>query len=109
MGPETSSLRDARGEFDAAGKIPCAQHPGQPTVQCDFGVARQGGGVATVIVTKPDGVKRAIFFRRGIPIGANTSQADGYVDFSYDKESDLNLVRVGGKRYEIPDAAVLGG
>jgi hypothetical protein len=108
-GPETSSLRAGRGDFDAAGKIPCAQHAGQPMMQCDFGVARQCGGFATVVETKPDGVKRAIFFRRGIPSGADTSEADGYGEFSYEEESDLNLIRVGEERYEIPDAAVLGG
>jgi len=62
-----------------------------------------------VVVTKPDGVKRAIFFRRGIPSGADTSEADAYGEFSYEEESDLNLIRVGAERYEIPDAAVLGG
>ncbi len=108
-GPETSSLRAGRGEFDATGKIPCAQRAGQPMMQCDFGVARQGGGFATVVVTKPDGAKRALFFRRGIPMGADTSQADGYAEFSYDKASDLNFIRVGEERYEIPDAAILGG
>ena len=78
-------------------------------MQYDFGVARQGGGFATVVVTKTDGVKRAIYFRRGIPSGADTIEAGGYGDFSYEEESDLNLIRVGEDRYEIPDAAVLGG
>ena len=109
MGPETTSLRAGKGEFDATGKIPCAQHAGQPTVQCDFSVARQSGGYATVVVTKPDGMKRAIFFRRGIPAGADTSQADGYGEFRYEKEGDLHLVRIGEERYEIPDAVVTGG
>jgi hypothetical protein len=100
-GPETSSLRAGRGDFDATGKIPCAQHAGQPMMQYDFGVARQGGGFATVVVTKTDGVKRAIYFRRGIPSGADTIEAGGSGDFSYEEESDLNLIRVGEDRYEI--------
>lgn len=108
-GPENASLRAGRGDFDAAGKIPCAPHAGQPMKQCDFGVARQSGGFATVVVTKPDGVKRAIFFRRGVPSGADTSEADGDGEFSYEEEGDLNRIRVGEERYEIPDAAVLGG
>jgi hypothetical protein len=45
----------------------------------------------------------------GEPIGADTSQADGYPEFSTTKERDLNLIRVGSERCEIPDAVVFGG
>ena len=45
----------------------------------------------------------------GMPIGADTSQADGYPEFRATKEVDLHLIRVGDERYEIPDAVVLGG
>jgi hypothetical protein len=43
----------------------------------------------------------------GIPVGADTSEAD-WGDFSATREGDLNLIRVGEERYEIPDVAVLG-
>ena len=109
MGPDDSALRAGEGDFDATGKIPCAQVSGQPMSQCDFGVARAGGGYATVVVTRSDGSKRALFFRMGIPTGADTSQADGYPEFSASRDSDLNLIRVGEERYEIPDAVILGG
>ena len=109
MGPDDSALRAGQGQFDATGRIPCAQFAGQPMTECRFGVARAGGGYATVVVTKPDGVSRAIFFRMGKPIAANTSQADGYPAFRASKEVDLNLIRVGDERYEIPDAVILGG
>jgi hypothetical protein len=109
MGPDNSALRAGQGDFDATGQIPCAQSVGQPMTRCDFGVARAGGGYATVVVTKPDGLKRAIFFRKGIPIGADTSEADGYHEFRAIKEGDLNLIRVGPERYEIPDAVIFGG
>ena len=108
-GPDNSAARAGQGDFDATGRIPCARHVGQPMTECDFGVARAGGGYATVVITKPDGMKRAVFFRRGIPIGADTSEADGYGGFHADKESDLNFIRIGTERYEIPDAIVLGG
>ena len=52
---------------------------------------------------------REIFFRMGEPIGADTSQADGYPEFGATKENDLDLIHVGNERYEIPDAVVLGG
>lgn len=108
-GPDDSALRAGKGQFDATGNIPCAQFPGQPMMQCEFGVARAGGGYATVVVEKPDGRSRAIFFRMGKPIGADTSQADGYPEFRATRESVLNLIRIGDERYEIPDAVVLGG
>jgi heat shock protein HslJ len=108
-GPDDSALRAGQGEFDAAGQIPCAQHTGQPMTTCAFGVARTGGGYATVVITKPDGATRAVFFRLGIAVGADTSQADGYPEFRASREQDLHLIRVGNERYEIPDAVILGG
>ncbi len=108
-GPDDSALRAGQGKFDATGSIPCAQYVGQPMMQCGFGVARAGGGYATVVIKKPDGRTRAIFFRMGKPLGADTSEADGYHEFRATKENDLHLIRVGKERYEIPDAVVLGG
>jgi heat shock protein HslJ len=109
MGPDDSALRAGQGKFDASGPLPCAFSRGQPMGQCEFGVARAGGGYATVVVKRPDGRTRAIYFRMGKPIGADTSQADGYPEFRATKESDLHLIRVGDERYEIADAIVFGG
>jgi hypothetical protein len=77
--------------------------------QCDFGVARGGGGDATVVVSKLDGVKRTLFFQLGRAIGADTSQADGYGEFRAEVENDLTTIRVGAERYEIPYAVLFGG
>jgi len=107
-GPDDSALRAGQGKFDATGKIPCAQAAGQPMAECEFGVARAGGGYATVVIKRPTGQSRAIFFRMGKPVGADTSQADGYLTFRATKESDLHMIRIGTERYEIPDAVVLG-
>ena len=109
IGPDDSALRAGQGRFDATGHIPCAVHADQPMMQCEFGVARAGGGYATVVVKKPGGGNRTIFFRMGRPIGADVSEADGYPEFRATKENDLHFIRVGDERYEIPDAVPLGG
>lgn len=108
-GPDTSALRAGQGDFDATGRIPCAQRRGQPMGQCEFGVARAGGGFATVMVTKPDGVKRALYFANGKFLGAETSQADGSPEYGATRDSDLHRIRVGDERYEVPDAVLFGG
>jgi hypothetical protein len=61
------------------------------------------------LVTKPYSVKRAIYFRMGLPLGADTSQADGYPEFRASKENDLHIILIGSERYKIPDAFILGG
>jgi hypothetical protein len=109
MGPDDSALRAGQGQFDATGPLPCAFAAGQPMGQCEFGVARAGGGYVTVVVKKPDGRTRAIFFRMGRPIGADVAQSEGRRDFRATKQGDLHYIQVGQERYEIVDAIVLGG
>lgn len=69
-------------------------------------MARAGGGYATAVFRHTDGPTRMIFFRMGIPIGADTSEADGVHDFRAGKESDLHIIRLGDGRYEIPEAVL---
>lgn len=108
-GPDDSALRAGQGKFDATGPLPCAQYAGQPMGQCEFGVARAGGGYATVVIKKFDGRTRAIFFRMGRPIGADVSEAEGRLEFRATKEHDLHLIRIGNERYEISDSVIFGG
>ncbi len=49
-----ATQRAAEGRFNATGPLPCARSKGQPMGQCTFGVARAGGGTATVVVTHPE-------------------------------------------------------
>ena len=107
-GEDDSARRAGQGRFDATGKLPCAQQPGLPSSPCDFGAARAGGGYATVVITRPDGRTRAIFFRMGRAIGADTSQADSMPAFAAVRDGETYRIRVGTERYEIPRAVVLG-
>jgi len=102
--------RAGAGKFDATGTaMPCAKAKGQPMTQCTWGVARAGGGTATVVITHPDGRKRTIFFEKGKPTGADLSQADGNMTFRATKEADLYKIQAGDERYEFPEAVVFGG
>lgn len=94
--------------YHATGQVPCAMAAGQPAGSCRFGVVREGGGTGTVTVTKPDGRTRSIFFEKGKAVSADTSQADRG-EFSASKQGDLNVIRIGTERYEIPDAVIFGG
>ncbi len=94
--------------FNATGTVPCTAGGGQPTTQCAFGVTRQVDGNATVLVTLQDGRKRAIFFQGGRPTGFERSAADGDAGLEASRDSDLNLIRIGSERYEIPDVVVSG-
>jgi hypothetical protein len=109
MGADDSAARAGQGAFDATGPVPCAKNAGQPMGSCQMGVARGGGGDATVVVTHYDGTKRAIFFQLGKTIGTDVSQADGYGELRSERQNGLTLIRVGNERYEIPDAVVFGG
>lgn len=108
-GPDDSALRAGQGDFDATGTIPCAEADGQPMSECEFGVARAGGGAATVVVTKPSGRQRVIYFTHGIAIGSDIAEADYAGKFSVVEEEDLHRITIGEERYEIFDAVVLGG
>lgn len=95
-------------DYHATGNIPCYMEGAQPTDSCPFGVKRDGSGSGIVTVTKPDGRTRAIFFDNGQATGYDVSEADPG-EFSASKKGDLNIIRIGDERYEIPDAVIFGG
>ncbi|MER2530236.1 MAG: hypothetical protein ABTR54_01330 [Candidatus Competibacter sp.] len=95
-------------DYHATGDISCSMGGGQPTGSCPFGVKREGNGSGVVTVTKPDGRTRAIFFDRGRATGYDMSQADRG-EFRTSKQGDLNIIRIGRERYEIPEAVISGG
>ena len=95
-------------QYHATGNIPCSTAEGQPTGSCSFGVTREGNGTGMVMVTKPDGRTRTIFFEKGKATGYDKSQADT-AKFKAEKKGDLNIIHIGQERYEIPNAVIFGG
>jgi hypothetical protein len=96
-------------DFNATGEIPCARAAGQPMGSCRFGVRREGGGSGSITVFWPDGGNRVIFFKHGTPARYDESQADGGARMTVHREADLFRVRIGDQRFEIPEAALVGG
>lgn len=105
----SASERAAQSRFDARGPVDCAERPGQPMRQCQAAVARDPGGTATIVVTRPDGRKRFIFFESGNPVGADLSQADGNMNFRGSNRGGVYVIEAGDERYEIIEAFVFGG
>jgi hypothetical protein len=103
------SERAGQGQYDARTMVGCAERANQPMQQCPAVVTRDPGGMATVIVTRPDGRTRAIFFENGKAISADLSQADGSQHFRATKKDDVYIIEAGKERYEIVEAVVFGG
>jgi len=112
MGPEDALV--AGTDYNATTQIPCSTDGSEPTGSCDAGVKRNWGdtpGENLVEVTKPDGTKRAIFFKGTEAYSADSSQADGSAgwDFKATRDSDNSVITFGPERYVVPDMLVEGG
>ncbi|RVT83855.1 hypothetical protein [Inhella crocodyli] len=105
----TSAARAGQGQSDARTIVNCKMQPQGPMQQCNASVTREGNGSATVMVTRPDGRTRAIFFDKGRPLSADLSQADGSMHFKGSKRGDMFHIEAGNERYEFPEAVVFGG
>lgn len=102
-GETGAAARPPMGEV--AGEVPCARHVGQPMTRCLLMVARSGDGEADVTVVWPDGGRRLIEFRGGVP-----ARSDAADEFRYTREGTLNMIRIGrAERFEILDALAFGG
>jgi uncharacterized protein YgiM (DUF1202 family) len=101
---EASAPVSGAADSQATGIIPCAVAQGQPSGSCAFRVSRGANGNAAVWIALPSGGERYIEFRDGVP--ANT---DPGFQLRHERTGDLNLVRVGVERYELPDALIYGG
>lgn len=99
--------------YHATTWVPCGFGGAPPTSNCDAGVIRNWGddGTALVEVTKPDGLKRAIYFNGTKPFGADGAEADGSAgwDFTTTWNGDEVTIRFGPETYVVVAAFIVGG
>ena len=108
-GPDHSAYRAGISDFDARGTVPCGPVSAPLTQECGFGVARSGGGYATVSLFPPDDRTRAVYFRMGIAISSDIAEADGDIEYRADRDDDAWMIWIGDRVYQIPHEVVLGG
>lgn len=100
-------------DYNATAQVRCGFRNAKPTQTCDAGVKRRWGedGTTLVEVQKPDGFKRAIFFKGTEPYGADSAQSDGSAGWNFTalRNGDEVTIRFGPETYVIVDAFVEGG
>jgi len=98
---------------NATAQVACGFEGAEPSGTCPAGVKRQWGedGTTLVEIIKPDGRKRALFFRGTTPYGADSAEADGSAGwtFAVSRRGDRSVIRYGPEIYIIVDAFVVGG
>lgn len=103
--PDRRGLEGNGQRFDATGQLPCAPQAGQPTTACDFGVIRERRpGYAGLWISIGEEVERYFLFEAGKPVHSN-----GSGDIAVERLGNLQLLRLGEERYEVPDAVIYGG
>ena len=107
IGPDDSRRRVRKHDFDERGEIRCAQERGQALSTCTVGVARGGGGDATVVVTFPNGFARTLYFVHGEFTSANATMSGVGTDTDWQIDGGLHMIRVDDQRYELPQALII--
>ncbi len=100
-------------DYNATAQVACGFGGAEPTSNCPAGVKRNWGedGTTLVEVSKPDGMKRALYFRGTTPYGADSAQADGSAAWEFDvtRRGDQSVIKFGPETYIVVDAFVEGG
>lgn len=114
MAGESEDALVAGTEYNATAPIQCGFDNAAPTQSCTAGVKRNWSerpDEHLVEVTKPDGRKRAIFFRGTEPYSADSAQSDGSAgwDFETSRDGDRVTISYGPETYVIVDALITGG
>jgi hypothetical protein len=110
---EMPDFADPMTGYNATASIPCGFEGKAPTQTCEAGVKRgwNGPDENLVEVTKPDGFKRAIFFKGLEAYSAESAQADGSAgwEFSTSRSGDRVTITYGPETYVVVDAFIEGG
>ncbi|WP_369025834.1 hypothetical protein [Qipengyuania sp. RANM35] len=100
-------------EYNATTILKCGFDNKPPTQDCNAGIKRNWGnpGEHLIEVEKPDGRKRAVFFKGTDPYGADSAQSDGSAgwEFNWTRKEDQVIVRYGPETYVFVDAMITGG
>ncbi|MGF1551870.1 MAG: hypothetical protein ACFBWO_05115 [Paracoccaceae bacterium] len=108
MGPDDSARRARGRDFDARGEVRCAQEVGEALGPCAAGVARGGGGDASVVVRFPSGFARTLFFVHGAFVSGDATMSGVGTDTDWRVEDGAHVVRVDDQRFVLPGAFVFG-
>ncbi|MEM7635930.1 MAG: hypothetical protein AAF299_15300 [Pseudomonadota bacterium] len=106
MGVDDSRRRARVRDFDSKGKVACAQEHGQAMGTCLAGVARSGGGDATVVVTFPNGFARNLYFVHGEFVRASATMSGVGTDMDWRLQNRRYFIRVDDQRYELPTTLI---
>lgn len=100
-------------DYNATTIVKCGFDSKPPTQDCNAGIKRNWGnpGEHLIEVAKPDGRKRAVFFKGLDPYGADSAQSDGSAgwDFAFTRNEDQVTVKFGPETYVFVDAMITGG
>jgi hypothetical protein len=108
----TDDARVEGTDFNATAELPCATDGGEPKLRCKAGVKRKWGedGATIVVVTKPDGGTRSLYFKETEATGADSAEADGSAAYAFKavRAGDETRISFGPERYVVPDVFVVG-
>ena len=105
---DVTKRRAQKNDFDAQAQISCSQERGEPIGECTANIARGADGDATVVVSFPNGFKRALYFLHGKFISANATMSGSGSDTDWEKVNGLHIIRVDDQRYELRDDFIFG-
>lgn len=103
-----ATVRAQKGLFDNIGTLPCQIAAAADVDICDYGIARDGGGTAVMVIYRPDGSERVLHFAEGDLVFAEvqSDQDAGVIDSRV--QNDMIAVTLADEYFEVPQRLLLG-